>query len=286
MKAICHAAFLLVLPAIIFAGEVKHGDTREEVRAALGTPRGQSQLGARELLYFDRGEVELRAGVVTRVALRTERDQAALDARRAASAELVRLRQESLHLEGTALKARLLDDASFQATPLSYQVAYWENFSRRYSTVSCLEELSIARVRLNEQVGATQQVEQAQRNPEIEAQAKAAVRADRDRTFYPIIQPVGYSRDYYASERRQRRLDREYYERVCDSSNERPDGVNWNSASHRDQEYRHIRPTTPAPAARDPFNWNQSSSHSAEAFSGKNWLVWPSPPQPSRTGSF
>ncbi len=178
MKAISFA-LLFALPLILNAADVKRGDTRSEVCANLGIPRGHLEVGGRELLYFDRGEVELRSGVVIRAALRSQEDQVVFDARR--SAETIRVREEQeirqagLIVEGEALKARKLTDSAFQASPVAYQVAFWEDFSRRYSKVSSTEELSIARARLAEQVTKAQlQAEQAQRIAELEARVAEA----------------------------------------------------------------------------------------------------------------
>jgi hypothetical protein len=206
MKAIAFT-LLLALPLALIAAEVKPGDTPAEVRAALGPPRGQLQMGGRELFYYDRGEVELRSGVVTRVALRSVEEQAALEARRVAEAVRVREEQEirraRLSAEGDALKARKLSDPSFLAAPLGYQVAFWEDFSRRYSDVPSAEQLNMARARLAEQVaeGRARAV-QDQRLAELEARvAEAEARTAEANTgavyaggYYPYYHG---SRDYH-----------------------------------------------------------------------------------------
>ena len=58
---------IFALPLVAYAGEVRTGDSLGDVRAALGAPRGEANVGNRQLLYYDRGEVELQAGAVTRV---------------------------------------------------------------------------------------------------------------------------------------------------------------------------------------------------------------------------
>lgn len=175
---------LVFAPLVLPAGEVRPGDTLDEVRATLGTPRGQLLAGGRYLLYYERGEIELRAGVVTRVALLSVDDHAAREARRAAEAVRVREEQEirraRLSAEGEALKARRLADPAFQAAPPNYQVAFWADFSRRYSDVPSEEQLTAARQRLAEQWDARRvQAEQADRLAELEARLIAAeARAD------------------------------------------------------------------------------------------------------------
>ena len=168
--------FLLALPLILPAAEVRPGDTLDEVRAALGAPNGQLRVGDRHLLYYDRGEIELRSGAVTRVALLSEADYSALEAQRGRMREEQEIRRARLSAEGEALKARMLADPSFLAAPLAYQVAFWENFSRRYPGVSGTEPLLIARLRLAEQ--SRTQVEQEQRLAELEERvAEAEARA-------------------------------------------------------------------------------------------------------------
>lgn len=198
---------LLALPLALFAADVKPGDSANDVRAALGAPRGQVDVGGHAIFYYDRGEIELRSGVVTRVSLRSAADQVALENRRAAEASRVRdeqdIRRAQLSAEGTALKARKLSDPAFQAAPLDYQVAFWEDFSRRYAEVPCSEQLTVARARLAEKVADGQvRTEQARRLAELEARvALAEAQASNAReqaAFYPpFTSSYRQFRDYY-----------------------------------------------------------------------------------------
>lgn len=253
------ASILLVLPVVVFSSEVKYGDTVEEVRDALGTPRGQSRMGARELLYFDRGEVELNAGRVTRVALRSEAAQTALEAKRTAEADRIRRLQQTLMIEGEATKTRMLADPAFQASPLGYQVGYWQNFARKYPMVPCSDQLGIAQARLDEQNQTVQREEQARRTAALKEEAKAA-REERAR-----LSP--YSDSYRDSSN--------YYPLITSSYGRR------SSFFSRDRnEKPSCRSLAPVPIEQ------KTSSHSAEAFTGKNWMVWPSPAYPARTSPF
>jgi len=248
---------LVFLPLPLFSGEVRTGDNVDQVQTALGAPHGKIHMGNRELLSFDRGEVELTSGVVTRVALRQEEAQAAFEARRAA--EVLRLREEQairqaqLTAEGAALKAGKLADAAFQSASPRFQVEFWRNFASRYPGVSCWEELSRARARFYEQEHAEQLAEEeAQRLAEIKA------RESEQAMFYPIYS-YDYDRRYYEA-RRQERLDREYYERIRGSHSGRID------ATCRDNRLKPVVPDRNNPPA---------SSHTAMAFAGQNWLGWP-----------
>src|SRR5438132_7472297 len=70
--------------------------------------------------------------------------------RRAGRRDERQARAAQMRAEGSALRERKLADLAFQAAPLAYQVAFWEDFSQRYPEVSCAEPLMIARLRLNE----------------------------------------------------------------------------------------------------------------------------------------
>lgn len=189
----------LALPLAGRAAEVERGDTYLEVRQALGEPRGQLQVGERQKLLYDRGEVVLEGGVVTKVLLRSETAQREWEARRAAEAELFRAehlaRQARLSEEGTALKERKLADPNFRSAPAAYQLAFWEDFARLYPDVPCAEELAIARWKVAEQDEEKRsRVEESRRIAELElrvreaearaAEAEEAARASR--------YPVGY----------------------------------------------------------------------------------------------
>jgi len=151
MKALLTVILLSLPLAAYSAADVQLGDSLKTVRSALGVPRGQVKIGGRHLLYYDRGEVELRSGTVARVELRSPDEQAVFAAQRAASDQRMSEENARLLAEGSELKARKLSDDDFRAAPLGYQVAFWESFAARYSGVSCSEQLTVARLRLAEQ---------------------------------------------------------------------------------------------------------------------------------------
>jgi hypothetical protein len=155
MKAAPLVLFL-VLPLSLSANDVSPGDSIEMVRSSLGTPRGQVRVGDRVTLFFDRGEVVLQSGCVDRTALRSVEEQSALEAKRIADAARIReemdIRRARLSVEGEAIRVRKLADPTFLAMPLAYQVAFWEDFSRRYAEVPVAEQLTSVRIRLAEQL--------------------------------------------------------------------------------------------------------------------------------------
>lgn len=230
MKALS-AAFVFLLPLTLLAGEVTPGDSLDTVRNTLGAPRGELHLGGRDVLYYDRGEVELRSGLVTRVALRSEEAQAKIEAKRVADdlriREMLATRQAQLIIEGEALKARQLADPSFLSAPLSYQVAFWRNFSARYTGVSCVEQLNLAQAKYYEQEASERRAaERAQYYAELEAKA----REERERTTYYPVYDTGYNYHtrYTRSYRRSHYYDRDSrdcYDSTPSSHRHAPGGV-------------------------------------------------------------
>lgn len=201
MKAV-QFALLLSVPLAVAAAEVRTGDNLNEVRAAMGAPRGQVKAGYRQMLYYDRGEVEMQAGVVTRVALLSEADYTALEARRAVEAARVNEENTRLDAQGEALKARKLADSNFLSAPLAYQIAFWQDFSRRYPGVSVAEQLMIARLRLAEQFN--QRHAEEERLAELEARVNnAEARAQAaDSNSDRFASYVGYGGYYGGRDRR------------------------------------------------------------------------------------
>jgi hypothetical protein len=190
------AALLALMTAALSGAEVSPGASLDEVRATLGKPNGQMQLGSRQVLLYERGSVELNAGRVTRVDLRSEEEQAALAAREERlQSQLSAQRSHSL-AEGTALRDRKLADAAFLASPVAYQVAFWEDFSRRYPAVPCAEPLTIARLKLGEQLEEKARREaDSNRLRELEARV-AAAEVEREPVYYRVRSYPRY-RDRY-----------------------------------------------------------------------------------------
>ena len=191
-------SLLVLVPGIAGAAIVSVGDSLSDVRRALEAPNGQLRVGDRQVLYFERGEVELRAGLVTRVNLLSPEEFAAAQVKQAATAERRRqeetARREMLVTEGTALRARKLADADFLAAPLLVQAAFWQNFSRHYPDVSCRDVLVEVESRLTEQMDRLRaQADQAERLAELERRvADAEARAQE-------TQDSDYNNRYYSS---------------------------------------------------------------------------------------
>lgn len=186
-----------VLSASPFAAmaEVRTGDSLADVHHALGAPRGHVTVDGRHVLYYERGEVELQDDTVTRVALRSPEEQLELEARAERNRGEREARLNQLLAEGTALRDRKLADDNFKNAPLVYQVSYWENFTRAYPGVSVIEPLTIARLRLNEQLTAKRaEDEQAAHLAELEARL---AQTEGDSYYYPYYSSYGYGYGYH-----------------------------------------------------------------------------------------
>lgn len=203
MKLKLHPLILvIVLPLTMSARDVAMGDSAVQVREVMGTARGQLQVGGRDLLYFDRGEVELNDGRVSRVGLRSPEEQNAFESKQAAVAARTDETRSRLMEEGRILMASKLSDPTFQATPYSYQLSFWEKFSHRYPDVSPAEQLLVVRSRLAEQAAKAEadraQGEQAQRIADLAERAgRADARARNDYVypFYPVYRDYSYRDD-------------------------------------------------------------------------------------------
>lgn len=158
----------------------------------MGSPNGQMYLGDRHLLFYERGAVELVNGRVVRVDLRSPEQQASLEAREERLREEREALRAQLVVEGTALRDRKLGDAAFQAAPAAYQVAFWEDFARRYPGVPCVEPLAIARLKLNEQLDEKRRRDdERQRLVQIEERLAAA---EQEPAYYRVRHYHHYGR--------------------------------------------------------------------------------------------
>ncbi len=225
---------LVALPLVLNAGELKIGDSLQQVESTLGAPRGRAQMGPRELWSYERGEVELHSRLVTRISLRSEEAQTAYETKRAVAESRVREEQELLRrkltAEGEALKASKLADSLFQRAPAKQQLEFWRNFASCYPNVSCAAQLHLARAEFYTQEQAERiEAESAQRLAELKA------RESHTPTFYPIPSDCAY-RDN-RSDRTRRILDRDNDERVRSSTRESNPASCQNDGEQRFQSY-------------------------------------------------
>lgn len=185
-------ALAAALPAV--ADEVRPGDSLADVKSALGAPRGQVDVDGRQVLYYERGEVELVNDRVTRVGLRSPEEHAALSAREERQRAAREARRAQLIAEGRALRDQKLADRDFKSAPLAYQVSFWESFAASYPGVSVLEPLTIARLKYGEQLAAKQAKEQELAR--VTAREERMAELDRDQRVYPLFTSSPYYRHY------------------------------------------------------------------------------------------
>jgi hypothetical protein len=102
------------------------------------------------VLFYDRGQVQLVDGHVVSSDFLSPEDFAAQQAQQKANeAKAAQLSAQRI-AEGKALKAQKLADPNFTSAPPAYQVAFWQDFRRRYPEVSCDDEYKLALARQQE----------------------------------------------------------------------------------------------------------------------------------------
>jgi hypothetical protein len=151
------------------AADARVGDTVEQVLDKMGRPAGEARSGELLLLTYDRGTVETYEGYVVKVdlvtpaQLRAQQEKAARAmARRAAEIKAQRDRRMA---EGRKELARIEGDEAFAEKPAADQVAYWEEFKKKYPEVPLPASYTKARDAL------TKEEEAARKKREEEALA-------------------------------------------------------------------------------------------------------------------
>ena len=150
------------------------GDTLESVLDELGRPKGEITQDEQQLLYYERGEIEVYEGYVVRMDFISEQELRARKKAAEAAARRARLmraeKQKALLEEGEREKKRVLADPNFPGKPPREQLDFWQTFTRTYPGVPVDEELAEARSRV-EKI----QAEEAARAEEERLLAEAAM---------------------------------------------------------------------------------------------------------------
>ena len=201
--------FTIIIPAVVLgSGLLGVGraaeplDTIQRVYEQLGAPNGYINIDGSEVLYYDRGHVELTDGIVTSsellsveaFTLRREREER----ERVLRAEELREKRERRFAKGSRDLADRLSDDLFMNSPASKRLAYWREFHRKYPEVTLPEDFMIA---LREREAEIRVQRSEQRVRELERQAEeessAMVRDERRfnaRTYSPYPYPYCYVR--------------------------------------------------------------------------------------------
>jgi hypothetical protein len=142
---------LVLLTSVLFSplsflrAELSIGDDRLTVLKTLGQPEGRIEMGALERLFFDRGEIQLRDGLVSRIELVSEEVAEARREREAIESEARRER-------GEAIKAERLADPEFRARPAARQYAFWRDFRREFPEVDVFVQYTDAKAAYEQDV--------------------------------------------------------------------------------------------------------------------------------------
>jgi hypothetical protein len=186
VRRIALAAGALVFAGLTVAAEdIRVGASRDEVLHALGEPRGRMEYEAVELMFYDRGRVELENGEVVMVRLMSQeawlqKQEEEAEARAVAAAARAR-RLANLYAEGTSLRDARLADDRFMQSSAAERVAYWEKFRQRYPNVPVGDAYILAlEERQTEYLARTRELEQAQRMRELEMRVQEAEERARD----------------------------------------------------------------------------------------------------------
>ena len=167
---------VLVGSALLVVGRaVGPLDTIQQVHEQLGAPNGYINVDGAEVLYYDRGHVELTDGIVTssellsveEFTLRREREER----ERVLRAEELREKRERRFAKGSRESADRLSDNLFMSSPASKRLAYWREFHRKYPEVTLPEDYTIA---LREREAEMRVQRSEQRVRELERQAEEA----------------------------------------------------------------------------------------------------------------
>jgi hypothetical protein len=153
-----HLVLALILAAAVraAAADVSVGDPRDRVVDELGRPLGSASRGSIEVMYYERGYVELVDGRVTVVKL-VSKAQAAENRRadEARAQDAARAHQERVRLAEEEIR-RLQADASFRSLSAKEQVARWQDLKKEYpeATLPAEYDQALATVREEEQAAA------------------------------------------------------------------------------------------------------------------------------------
>lgn len=124
------------------------GDTREDVIAILGKPTGYIGSESYQILYFDRGEVVLRDGLVQShtIVSQEEADQqrAVRELERQAYQQRKEEARERRIAEGKEIRDQKLADPQFAALEPRARLAFWQVFRQKYPEVDVELEYTVA----------------------------------------------------------------------------------------------------------------------------------------------
>lgn len=161
--------------------EIEVGDTEAQVRQELGEPAGTVAMNGQVAYSFDRGHVVLRDGRVVSHSIVSE-----AEAQQLREAEEQR-RQQRME-EGSALRDRMKEDASFANASARERLAFWEVFRTKYPEVDVSFERSVA---ARQVLAQEQEASRELQGRLIEAE-KMAELADQREPAHPAYYRTGF----------------------------------------------------------------------------------------------
>jgi hypothetical protein len=138
-----------------WAAEVELGATRAEVIDKLGEPAGVVMMRDIEVLFYSRGQVDLRDGEVVRSTILSEAEYEAeqqrlaeeAEARRKAAEEAAARRAE----EGRQRLQEIQDEDTLAGRSASQRLAFWRGFQKQYPEVNVRSEIRAAEAEVQAQ---------------------------------------------------------------------------------------------------------------------------------------
>jgi hypothetical protein len=179
---------LLAVATMTVRADVKVGDSLEQVLSAMGEPRGEIKAGTYQLLYFERGRVELRNGKVSKMDLVSEAQQEKIrlsrEKQQAEAAQMAAEARTKRIVEGMALRKSKLAETAFMNAPASERVAYWQSFKKLYPEVPLGAEYTTALADLEKDL-AVQRIASAQQRQLDSLEQRVADAEDRAKRAEP-----------------------------------------------------------------------------------------------------
>ena len=144
MKKLVAGLLLVCSPLCLVAADPVAGDSRERVLDLLGNPRGTMNIKGTEVLFFERGSVELAGGKVTEVKLVTDEQLSRQRVAAERKSKQDALARAELLKAGEEEKKKALADDALAKKSGAEQVAFWQNLAKAYPGVEVGPELQKA----------------------------------------------------------------------------------------------------------------------------------------------
>ena len=143
--------FVTCFVCTAFSADPQIGESKDEVIEQLGKPQGKMLMRNKEVLFYERGTVELTDGHVSTSKLLSAQGLYQEKLKKAQDQKAAEARQEQLREEGEKEKKRILSDASFTNKPPQEQLSYWEDFKKKYPGVVVENEAQQAATQVQKQ---------------------------------------------------------------------------------------------------------------------------------------